>query len=437
MPLPDAQALAASTLRPPAAGPAANGIAPAQPAGTPKPGDNAGGRPEPFAALLLGFLQATQPAAPTVSALVTDGDTSKVDAALRPDSATDAAELPALALVVVPGQQTPTGALAIPASGTALPATGSSLPPVPSEPAAGQSFSAPPAAEAELSAAIPATRISLADIEHSRELNMAASTAPVQADIKTWIDRFRPLPPSSVPDLASDSTADPQSDTGAVTGSTLLQSAGLTAGDLSRLVHNLSQGGSRETFSAVFSSAGSTSSSLFSEAGATTANTQGTASSGLGNMVRSSLSGFPPLQPLGSAQAWTTGLGDRLLTLAGPGTHSARLRLHPESLGTLDIEIKIADSTAQVWFGAQHSHTREAIEASLPQLREMFAEQGIRLAHAQVDSGTDRRPPDQQQGFNEAPVGRNGWQQASTRSSLPDALTPVRQAANRLLDAWA
>mgnify|MGYP002684049742 CR=1 FL=1 len=99
--------------------------------------------------------------------------------------------------------------------------------------------------------------------------------------------------------------------------------------------------------------------------------------------------------------------------------------------------IKIADSTAQVWFGAQHSHTREAIEASLPQLREMFAEQGIRLAHAQVDSGTDRRPPDQQQGFNEAPVGRNGWQQASPRSSLPDALTPVRQAANRLLDAWA
>ena len=444
-PPPDAQALAASTLRPPAAGPAANGIAPSRPAAAAKPGDNADGSPEPFAALLLGFLQATQPAAPTASALATDGDTSKVDAALRPDSATDAAELPALALVVVPGQQTPTGALAIPASGTALPATGSNLPAELPEPATGQSFSAQPAPEVELGAAIPATQISLADIEHSHELNMAASTAPVQVqvqvDIKTWIDRFAPLPAASVPGLTSGSTSAPLSDTdtdtGAVAGNALLQPAGLTAGDLSRLVHNLSQGGGRETFSALFNTAGNGSSSLFSDAGASAASTQSAASSGLGNMLRSSLNGFPPLQPLGSAQAWTTGLGDRLLTLAGPGTHSAQLRLHPESLGTLDIEIKIADSTAQVWFGAQHSHTREAIEASLPQLREMFAEQGIRLAHAQVDSGTDRRPPDQQQGFNEAPVGRNGWQQASTRSSLTEALTPVRQAANRLLDAWA
>lgn len=213
----------------------------------------------------------------------------------------------------------------------------------------------------------------------------------------------------------------------------LRQPAGLTAGDLSRLVQNLAQNGGREAFSAAFSTDGT---GMTSPAG-TPAGSPPAPETSLGNMARSGLSGFPPLQPLGPAQAWTTGLGDRLLTLAGPGTHSARLRLHPESLGTLDIEIKIADSTAQVWFGAQHSQTREAIEASLPQLREMFAEQGIRLAHAQVDSGSDQRAQDQQQGFNEAGNPRTAWRDAPARSELPDRLAPARPATSRLVDAWA
>ena len=393
----------------------------------------------------MGFLQGVQPAAPAISALTADGDTTTTDPLLLPDTAADTAEMPAMPLVVVPGQQAQTATLSTPVSGTALPASGSNLPPEPREiapdlPMAVQSRTAQPAAEAEPGEAVPAARISLADIEHSRQLNMATVTAPVQTGIRNRPDRFMPLPDTPVPGLATatsvtDSTPDPLSD--AEPGAALSQPAGLTAGDLSRLVQNLSQGSSREAFAAVFNTAGSGTGSLFSEASATNANTQTTDSSRLVNMVRSSLSGFPPLQPLGPAHAWTTGLGDRLLTLAGPGTHSARLKLHPESLGTLDIEIKIADNTAQVWFGTQHSHTREAIEASLPQLREMFAEQGIRLAHAQVDSGTDRRPPDQQQAFNEAPVAQNAWQRSSARTSLPDGLLPARQAANRLLDAWA
>ncbi len=229
------------------------------------------------------------------------------------------------------------------------------------------------------------------------------------------------------------SSADSASDLlpGAEPESILQQPAGLTAGDLSRLVQNLSPNGGREPFSAAFRIDGNSMNPL---PGAASSGSPQVPDAGLGNMVRGGLSGFPPLQPLGPAQAWTTGLGDRLLTLAGPGTHSARLRLHPESLGTLDIEIKVANNTAQVWFGAQHSQTREAIEASLPQLREMFAEQGIRLAHAQVDSGTDQRARNQQQAFDET---GNAWRSAPARSDLPDPLSPVRATSSRLVDAWA
>jgi flagellar hook-length control protein FliK len=97
--------------------------------------------------------------------------------------------------------------------------------------------------------------------------------------------------------------------------------------------------------------------------------------------------GLPPLQPQGDASAFAGGLADRLLSLGGPGSHSARLKLHPEHLGELDVEITMDDGTAQVWFGTTSSQAREAIEGTLPRLREMFAEQGIQLTRTQVDAG--------------------------------------------------
>jgi flagellar hook-length control protein FliK len=399
----DAFALAAVALRPAVADPTAKLVAPSRPAVTSTPDGAADSSAEPFAALLMGFLQGAQPTVPPVSALPPTELTAAGDDLLLPDAATDMAGLLLMPPAAGPGQQPLTAASAAPASGTALPTSGSNLPPAVPDLVADTTF-ATPSATTDSSDAVPAARISLADIEHSHQLNLATTAIPVPTDVKAWANRFMPAPDAAAPDLsitssATDSTADLLPDT--ESGSSLLQPAGLTAGDLSRLMQNLSQAGGREPFSAAFSTDSNGAGSLFSDTSATAASSKADYSSGLGNMTRGGLSSFPPLQPLGSPQAWTAGLGDRLLTLAGPGTHSARLKLHPENLGTLDIEIKISDSTAQVWFGAQHSQTRDAIEASLPQLREMFAEQGIRLAHAQVDSGTDRRAPDQQQAFNE------------------------------------
>jgi flagellar hook-length control protein FliK len=323
-----------------------------------------------------------------------------------------------------------------PVAGKALPTSGSSLPPgasgIPADPL-------PPASSgaADASATPPAARISLADIEHSRQLNMA--TLPAPPGDQTGARRFMPEPLTSTADLAADSVAVEDAAgllAGTATDNSLRQPAGLTAGDLSRLVQNLAQNGGRESFSAAFRIDGN---GLSNPPGNTSTGAGGPLANdnSLGNMARGALGGFPPLQPLGPAQAWTAGLGDRLLTLAGPGTHSARLKLHPESLGTLDIEIRIADNTAQVWFGAQHSQTREAIEASLPQLREMFAEQGIRLAHAQVGADTDQRGRDRQQAFNPAETADNAWRRAAAPATRPEPLAPVRQAASRLVDAWA
>ena len=68
----------------------------------------------------------------------------------------------------------------------------------------------------------------------------------------------------------------------------------------------------------------------------------------------------------------------------------------------------------------------------------MFAEQGIRLAHAQVDSGTDQRAPDQQQTFNEQDTRLERMAQAiGARQPARSPGPGTRRATNRLLDAWA
>ena len=47
------------------------------------------------------------------------------------------------------------------------------------------------------------------------------------------------------------------------------------------------------------------------------------------------------------------------------------------------------DGQASVWFGAAQPDTRAALQQSLPQLRQLFASQGLTLA----DAGVSREPP--------------------------------------------
>jgi flagellar hook-length control protein FliK len=75
------------------------------------------------------------------------------------------------------------------------------------------------------------------------------------------------------------------------------------------------------------------------------------------------------------------------MVMSEEGVQSARLRLHPENLGSLDVRIQVEDDSARVWFTVQHGQTREALEAALPRLRDLFAEQGMQLVQADVESG--------------------------------------------------
>lgn len=83
-------------------------------------------------------------------------------------------------------------------------------------------------------------------------------------------------------------------------------------------------------------------------------------------------------------------LASEVRFLVGGGLQQAELRLNPPELGPIQIQLHIQAQTADISFAAAHSQTRESIEQALPALREMLAEQGVKLGEAGVSAGRDQ-----------------------------------------------
>jgi flagellar hook-length control protein FliK len=91
---------------------------------------------------------------------------------------------------------------------------------------------------------------------------------------------------------------------------------------------------------------------------------------------------------------WKDELGARITLMATQGQQSGSLRLSPEHLGPLEIEITVNDDkTTNVQFGAQHADTRAALQDALPRLRELFATAGLLLGDAGVSGQAPRQRP--------------------------------------------
>ena len=71
------------------------------------------------------------------------------------------------------------------------------------------------------------------------------------------------------------------------------------------------------------------------------------------------------------------------------GQDRAEIRLTPAELGPIRIRVSLAADDAMVDISAAHAATRAAIEASMPTLRQMLAEQGLRLADYRMDQGSN------------------------------------------------
>lgn len=87
--------------------------------------------------------------------------------------------------------------------------------------------------------------------------------------------------------------------------------------------------------------------------------------------------------PVGN-QAFARDLGQQVMWLGGQDIKQARIRLHPEELGSLDVHVSVQHGRVDVVFSAQHPGAVAAVQQSLPQLDQMLAQHGLSLGHTEV-----------------------------------------------------
>ncbi len=122
-------------------------------------------------------------------------------------------------------------------------------------------------------------------------------------------------------------------------------------------------------------------------------------------------------------------IGDAVRWMADQKIGHAHIKVTPNDLGTVEIRLRLEGDRIHADFASAQADVRQALESSLPRLRDMLGQHGFQLAHADV--GQQHAPPSQGGG---APH-REGGPDAGE----PAAETPrtVRMTARGLVDAYA
>ncbi len=137
-----------------------------------------------------------------------------------------------------------------------------------------------------------------------------------------------------------------------------------------------------------------------------------------------------PVAPPVSSPAWQQAFGEQVLWTARAEFQSASLTLNPPDLGPVSIELALNDGQASASFSSQQPEVRKAIEDALPLLKQMFADAGLQLEHADVGSGRQQQPARDPQSSSAA-----GSPQAEPEPA--HALPVPQERSSALLDTYA
>lgn len=136
---------------------------------------------------------------------------------------------------------------------------------------------------------------------------------------------------------------------------------------------------------------------------------------------------LPVATPVGQA-GWANELGQRVAWLAQGELREAQLQLHPRSLGPVEVRIAYGhEQQLNVSFSAANPLAREALDAALPRLREMFEQQGLTLADANISQHSFADQRHQQGEEGDAAPHAGAW------SAQADSLTEQATVSNALL----
>ncbi|MGV6485100.1 flagellar hook-length control protein FliK [Stenotrophomonas indicatrix] len=142
--------------------------------------------------------------------------------------------------------------------------------------------------------------------------------------------------------------------------------------------------------------------------------------------------GEPTPKPVLGDDGFDQAIGARIGWLADQKIGHAHIRLNPEDLGPVDVRLQMNGDKVHASFSSPHVDVRQALESSLPRLRELLGEQGFQLAHADVGQ---QHSGDGNPGSQAGGGGRGGDGEPSLGDSTVSASQLIRQRG--LLDAYA
>ena len=99
-----------------------------------------------------------------------------------------------------------------------------------------------------------------------------------------------------------------------------------------------------------------------------------------------------PGSPVAMQQSgWGEAVVDKVMWMSSQNLKSAEIQLDPAELGRLEVRVNLTQDQAQVTFASANASVRDALEGQMQRLREMFAQQGMNLADANVSDQSFQR----------------------------------------------
>lgn len=139
-----------------------------------------------------------------------------------------------------------------------------------------------------------------------------------------------------------------------------------------------------------------------------------------------------------TSEAWPKQFGEKIVWLARNDQQTAQININPPQLGPIQITLNLNGDQASAIFASPHAEVRQAIEAAMPQLKEMLSSAGISLGDANVSANLAQQSPDNP--FLAANKNQSGHENAILPANENAASTGVSQVLQRgrgLVDLFA
>ena len=134
--------------------------------------------------------------------------------------------------------------------------------------------------------------------------------------------------------------------------------------------------------------------------------------------------------PVGE-KGWNEAMAQKISFLIGKQVQQAEIRLSPDNMGPIEMKLSIHNDQANIQLAAQNQSVREALESSIPRLREMLSDQSFQQLNVDVNSGWKNAEQNSQ--FSSSGTGEDSLEEGD----LVDSVTNAIIESKGLLDQFA